>query len=137
MLEVGAGTGYWASLVREKGGTIVATDPEPGTHHPDTGFTYTEVVEMEAERAVTDLVDDVALMICWPDHGKQWPLAAVETYRLGNSTNRTVIYVGEGRGGCTGSDEFHWELYEHWTLSNVVYLPNYFGINDRLEVWRR
>jgi hypothetical protein len=66
----------------------------------------------------------------WPSYDETWP-----TETLGAYEGDTVIYVGEGRGGCTADDRFHQMLHDKWQLEETVAIPQYLGLNDRLEVW--
>lgn len=51
----------------------------------------------------------------------------------------TVAYVGEGWGGCTGDDLFHGLLSEFFEedYDMSCSVPQWSGIHDSLEVWRR
>lgn len=49
----------------------------------------------------------------------------------------TVIYIGEGRGGCTGDDSFHEKLKFEYKLVDVYWIPQHFGIHDQLYIYKR
>ena len=125
ILEVGAGAGYWAKCISEAGGNVLATDVEPPTDRPRWHPVWTA----DARRVVTDYPHR-ALLLVWPSYAETW-----STETLGRYGGDTVIYVGEGRGGCTGDDRFHQMLAEEWTLEATVDIPTYPGIHDRLEVY--
>ena len=128
IVEVGAGTGYWAWCVDQLGGVVAATDAEP------PGSTYRRVAAYDARRRVNAMVADeldAALLMVWPPHDDPMATDALEVY-----PGETVIYVGEGRGGCTADDRFHCLLHEDWELVETVDIPTYLGLHDRLEVWR-
>jgi hypothetical protein len=61
LLECGAGTGYWAALLRARGADIVACDLAPG-HKP-----WTPVRRADSITAVRRHRDR-ALFLCWPPH---------------------------------------------------------------------
>lgn len=126
ILEVAAGNGYWAWLVRQAGGDILPTDAEAPFETE-----WTPVWKDRAQDVVTDYPDRTLLMV-WPPLGS---MMAVET--LGRYEGDTCIYVGESRGGATANDRFHEMLHEEWELGEVVEIPTYLGIRDRLEVWRQ
>ena len=128
IVEVGAGTGYWAWCIDQLGGVVAATDAEP----PEA--TYRHVASYDARRRVNAMVADeldAALLLVWPPYDNPMAADALEAY-----PGETVIYVGEGRGGCTGDKRFHRLLHEDWQLTETVDTPTYLGLHDRLEVWR-
>lgn len=105
LLEVGAGTGYWASLVRAAGGDIVATDLEPArSRWHRGGRTWTEVEALDAQSAIRRHARTAdgrlrALVLCWPPYGDSMATEAVELFhQLGGAV---VAHIGEVNG-CTG-----------------------------------
>jgi len=127
IVEVGAGTGYWAWCIGQLGGVVVATDADP----PES--TYRHVAAYDARRRVHAMVAeelDAALLLVWPPYDDPMAADALEAY-----PGETVIYVGEGRAGCTADDRFHRLLYQDWQLIETVDIPTYLGLHDRLEVW--
>lgn len=50
---------------------------------------------------------------------------------------RSLVYVGEWRGGCTGDDAFHDYLDENFEIIEEVLSPRWGGINDTRMVFRR
>lgn len=129
LLEVMAGAGYWARLVADAGGDVLATDIEP-----ETADAWFPVWKADARDVAVDYPDR-ALMMVWPPLGDE---AATETLgRYGSAGGDTLVYVGEGRGGRTATERFHEMLYDAWELAETVAIPNYYGIRDRLEVWER
>ena len=56
---------------------------------------------------------------------------------LSNYSGNIVAYVGEGNGGCTGNDEFHYQLAAHWDLEREVQIPVWYGLHDSLFIYRR
>lgn len=131
LLEVGAGRGYWAWCVRQaadENGTIVATEPDPRW---DEEWTL-PILGLDATDAIAEFSDGRTLFLCWPPYADPMAADALDAYG-----GDTVIYVGEGRGGCTGDDRFHELLHTGWGLVETVAIPTYLGIHDRLEVWER
>jgi len=83
---------------------------------------------LEAVRAHPDRT----LMFCWPSFDEPWPAGALQEYR--NLGGKTVVFIGEGSGGCTGDDLFH-ELLECWWEEVEDYrIPQWEGIHDFLSV---
>lgn len=130
ILEVGAGRGYWAKCVREyldDVGAVVATESDLRW---DELWTL-PLLEYDAVEAVREYGDGRALLLVWPPIDNTMAGDAVEAYH-----GDTVLYVGEGRGGCTADDHFHKLLHRQYDLVETVAIPTYHGIRDRLEVWR-
>lgn len=136
IIEIGAGSGYWASLISQAGGVIFCYDD--GSRQDDQGqWIYEGQQYHTVNRGNQDVLangqyDDHALMLCWPEYGSSDAHDALCNYR-----GQTVIYIGEGYGGCTGDDAFHEALEHDFELTNSVAIPRYWGIRDRLEIYRR
>lgn len=124
ILDIPAGTGYWASLVEKEGGKVVCIDRSP----PVKQWTKVE----EGDESCVQNYPDHTLFLCWPPYAT--PMAA---NCLKNYTGSRIIYVGEGHGGCTADDEFHDLLEEQFQEIEVVNIPQYSGIHDRLYVYER
>ena len=82
------------------------------------------------------------LLLCWPSYDEPWAAEAVDCYQ-----GDTVVYVGEGVGGCTGDDRLH-ELFGEGLDDDAstsalfhrvddVAVPQWGGLYDRLTVYRR
>lgn len=130
LVELGAGSGYWASLLRERGATVHAYDVTVGAGN-NWGHRKTWTRVDEGDEARVDRHQDCTLFLCWPPGG---PLAAgaVRRYR-----GDCLAYVGEGRGGSTGTPEFFDELERHWVEVQQVAIPQWDGMRDALHVYRR
>jgi hypothetical protein len=110
LVEMGAGTGYWAALLRERGVDIVAYDRAPPTAPDPTNgktqnlffnATFTDVLKGDESELAKHA--DRALFLCWP-------VAKVETKEMGMEgavpwdarcldtwQGDTLIHVGEWR----------------------------------------
>jgi len=124
ILEVSAGAGYWAWCIRQFDADIIATDPAAPIQPQ-----WSPVWTASAQKVVPDYPERTLLLV-WPSYDDIWPAEALEMYQ-----GETIIYVGEGRGGCTADDRFHQMLHEEWELVETVDIPQYLGLHDRLEVW--
>ncbi len=136
LVEIGAGTGYWARLAAEAGADIVAYDSRPPVAGEkkvvawavETGTYY------PVRRGGPGMVrfhQDRTLFLCWPPHSHGMATDCLRRY-LG----RTVIYVGEN-GGCTANESFHEELDQHWEIVKVVAIPQWHGLRDRIYILQR
>ncbi|HET9889692.1 MAG TPA: hypothetical protein VFQ42_04255 [Mycobacterium sp.] len=100
VVEIGAGGGYWAKLLRERGVDVIAYDPEPGGGQWFQGEPWTEVLTGDHTSVIGH--PGRTLLMVWPMYDTAWTHEAVELY-----SGDTVVYVGEGHGGCTGTDRMH------------------------------
>jgi hypothetical protein len=134
ILELGAGTGYWAYLLRQRGVDIVAYDHAPPDVAPNVHrfepHTWTAVL-----RGGVSVVSEHAgraLMLCWPGYGEPFADEALGVY--GGST---LIYIGEGPGGHTADDAFFARLAREWSEEERVALPRWPGTHDSLWIYQR
>jgi hypothetical protein len=143
IVEIGAGRGYWGWEVRQRGGEIECYDLHPGgaetvggrSARIESTRTYTTV--RKGPGTVAGDYPDRTLMLCWPDDYNQekgWSDRAVETYL--EAGGETVVFVGEGRHGCTGSNRL-FDLLETLDRVQTVNIPSFDGIGDQMYVYRR
>lgn len=109
------------------GDTYTTEDPVPGARRP----TFHTVTQGSTEALA--MHPDRALMLCWPPYGKELAVEALMQY-LGD----TVVYIGEGAGGCCADDAF-FSLLEH-RFEEVAFLNDHTqwsGIHDYITIYRR
>lgn len=162
LVEIGAGSGYWAKMIADRGGDILAYDIfEEGWDFEQQWF---DVREGGAEKAKEH--SDRTLFLCWPPYDHPMAAEVLQAYE-----GQLVVFVGEGNGGCCGGAGM-WELleggsyccvprcwcdddeecdcddevknykpltqvYEHDGRFEYIHLPQWDGIHDGLEVFRR
>jgi len=129
LVEIGAGTGYWAHLVAGAGGDVVAYDIKPYTNHW-CGGTYYPIHEGGPEMAQRH--KDRTLFLCWPPYDEPMATDALLAYE-----GSTVAYVGEGWMGCTGNLEFYDLLTELYKDTEKIRIPRWDGMHDTLTFWIR
>jgi hypothetical protein len=126
LIEIGAGTGYWAWLLAQAGADVLAYDrnaPAP-PHWAEVREGGPEVIERWSERS---------LFLCWPPLDDSLAAGCLARYR-----GEVVLHVGElGEGARTGDSNFQRRLLEEFALEREVALPGWPGYADRLTVWRR
>jgi len=133
VVEIGAGTGYWASLAAAAGCDIICYDitppggPEPNCYRHAIQYHLVEQggPEMASQHP------DRTLFLCWPPYATSMAAQCLEHY-MGNR----LILVGEGWGGCTGDDRF-FELLDGWNETFDLDIPRWDGIHDYLRVFER
>lgn len=125
VVEIGAGTGYWARLLGERGipGGVTAFDLQLGGA-PE--MTWWPIYVGGPERAADH--PERTLLLCWPPYGDPMAADALTAYHAAGG--ETVVYVGEGEGGCTGDDRFHRLLGETVWCSECEHLGWCQGPDD-------
>lgn len=131
IVEVGAGSGWWAHLIQLAGGDIVATD-ELGNENPITGkrIPWTEVSAYDAADAAARWPERTLMMV-WPPAGDM-AVRALRAY-----SGDQLIYVGEAAGGSCGDDAFFAMLDSRWEVAESHQIPTWEGISDHLVVYQR
>jgi hypothetical protein len=131
--DMGCGTGYWAWMLQQAGAEVLAVDPLPigvANHwHKHGTQPFVEIVRGEA--ASFDVPITHTLMLCWPPYDAPMGHDAIRRY-----CGEHVIYVGE-HGGCTADDAFHDELAAKWTRLEELEIPQWFGVHDSVNIYRR
>ena len=132
IVEVGAGSGYWAYELCQAGVEVVATDPGTGRYHGlHRWVPWLPIERLTGVQAVQQYPDHT-LLIVWPDYGQRWVSATLRAYR-----GETVLYVGEGKAGCTGNAAFHAALAERFPAVSVHPIPQFDNYHDALHICRR
>lgn len=139
IIEMGAGTGFWAAKLQELGADVLPFDLNPpaegsGHHGSNNDWhspgTWTKVYRGGVPRAGRH--SDRTLLLCWPPYDTKMAYESLRAYQ-----GSQVVYVGENSGGCTGDEAFHNRLYRDWEQVKEVDIPQWPGIHDTLTVWRR
>jgi len=133
VVEIGAGGGYWAWQLTQAGIAVAAYDPyEPGS---DNNFARHRLYHpvMTGDHTMAANHPDRALMLCWPSYCDPFAKQALHAYE-----GDTVIYIGEGEGGCCADDRFHRILRRDFEeIGESPDHVTYWGIHCSLTMWRR
>jgi hypothetical protein len=157
VVEIGAGTGYWARLLHDRGVDVVAFDAAPPPSPSNTWFAGVALwfpVRIGDESTV-DRHAERTLLLVWPTRNEDWGAAAVE--RFASAGGGRLAFVGEAVGGRTGDDRLHallgeldrcWScaydvrtspcicgLRPRWCRTSAVALPS--GHGGELRLYRR
>jgi tetratricopeptide (TPR) repeat protein len=135
IVEAGAGTGYWASLLKPMGVDIIAYDivPVPAKNnawHYRAKKSWSEV--LAGDETVVAKHPERTLFICWPPGDDPFAFNALSKYK-----GKTFIYIGEGPGGANGNRDFFALLAKDWKLKSVVVIPQWPGIYDAMCIYER
>lgn len=144
VVEIGAGTGYWAYLLNQAGVQIDAYDIEPvplgeNNWHPKEDAPVEWYPVRQGNENVLSLPEyhDRTLLLSWPPYDKPMASDALKLYR-----GKQLIYIGEWRG-CTGDKDFHDMLDPHdeieveWQQTGRCRLVQWEGMHDRIYVFER
>jgi len=143
VFELGAGRGYWAKVLADRGVAVRAFDSEPpdtttnasfpgAIGQRDVWFQVDGSAEFEA-----DLDDDSVLLLCWPP-GWGNPMASAALELFERRGGHHLIYVGEPKGGNTGDEPFFDRLSRNWLLaSEERQYVSWWNSADRAQSWIR
>lgn len=117
VVEVGAGTGYIAKLLQERGVQVEAWDIQPprscasviNEYH---GQTPTFVSVRKQSKLYKGIYTDKVLMLCYPPPGSSMAYDTLKEYLKGNG--KCLIHIGEFKG-LTGDSRFEVLLTKHMT----------------------
>ena len=133
ILEIGAGSCFWASKLRNLGAEVVVYDKYPVQKRAKNHYcrqTYVKPWIGGPEKVKK--YPNHTLFLCWPPYADSMAYDALRKFQC----NR-VIYNGEGYGGWTGCDKFH-NLLESWDRLDVdITVSSFYGINDCLSIFER
>lgn len=153
IVELGAGLGYWAWILRSMGVDVVAYDAHPP---PDRYNLFFPSSPTARERRSSwgdsgqlmrgrwpwspvkrgDIRDmrkhsDRALFLCWPPRANGMANRAIRAYR-----GDVIAHVGE-LGGCTGDEDTIDVLARRFRKTDEVKLPAWPPVSDFLTIWKR
>lgn len=126
VVEVGAGTGYWASFLQTHGLQVDAYDVAPTTstsafneYHSDSP-SFTDVQQGDASVLLQKKYanNNWALLLCYPPPNDPMAIDCLHSFK-----GDVLLLVGEWEGD-TGTREFEQELMQDWRLDTLVPLPN-------------
>jgi hypothetical protein len=154
IVEMAAGTGYWASLLRAQGVDVICYDRNPpgqpgveNNRFHEGAKCWTEV--LQGDDSAIDSHPHRTLLLCWPPPNSDTPVRALTRYR-----GEHFIYIGElpededgylyfthlgktVRKGVTIVPQFFAELRREWDLLKQVELPHWEICLDNLYAFKR
>lgn len=163
LIEIGAGKGYWTSLLRARGVDIVAFDKfcfssvvksstskkKAGKTSGGSSETFTEVFKGGPEALSRPEFCDRNLFLCYPDEAESMAADCLELF-LEHSNADYIVHVGElistgtilgapaAPFGRTSSADFQVSLAEAFHCVLVADLQNRYPISrDCISVWKR
>lgn len=131
VVEAGAGGGYWAWQMRQAGIDAVAYEPVEAADNKFVRREWTALLRDGHDAPKHH--PDRALFLCWPSYSDPWAAHALACY-----AGDTLIYAGEGEGGCCADDDFFRLLDAEWEEagSSPAHI-SFWGIHCYLTAYRR
>jgi len=131
--DVMAGTGYWAKVLRDHGIDTIASD----IGEVEWGFKaqHTEIGKMDARKAagLAAKGKPIHLLLSWPPYEGSIGHKLLRMLPIGS----VLYFIGESRGGCTGTQEMFDELHINYQEIDSVRLPQWAGIHDELTIYKK
>lgn len=130
LVEVGAGGGYWARLLRDRGGDVVAFDNGSWTSKTIGCWTAVQAGGVDA----LERYRDRALFVCWPPR----PYGFMPDLLDAAPSNTTLALITDGPSTVLhASDPMYNRLTSDWTMTDEIAIPRWPARFDRLMVWNR
>jgi hypothetical protein len=133
IIEMGAGTGYWARLLHDKGADIIAYDINPPRQESNRyGHKKQYIHVYKGEPKILINYSHCALFLCWPPYDTDMAEVC-----LNNWNGSHLIYIGERSGGCNGNDTFFNKIEEEFNVLYEYEIPQWPGLHDELMIFQR
>lgn len=137
IVEIGAGTGYWAMCLSQLGAHIDAFDIKPPDENfpcewNDTNYWFgdTWYSVWEGDESIAGAYPERTLFLSWPMPEDPMAYNALHHYR--KAGGHTVIYIGDRRS--SGDEAFHNEI-ESSQIIESRRLWSWPGIEERLVIF--
>jgi hypothetical protein len=132
LVEVGAGSGYWAWQASQVGVDVIAYEPhEPAANDYVDGPEYFPLERADAVTAARQHPDRALLMV-WPSYEATWAADALRAYQ-----GDLLVYVGE-HWACCAEESFFELLDAEWDeLGESPDHRTWWGIHCRMTAYRR
>jgi len=137
VIEIGAGTGYWARLLTDAGVAVRAADSCPHGCRCGGVWCGKPVQWTDVERGGVEIAGaepNRSLMLSWPPLSSS--MATVALLRHHGAGGATVIYIGEWRGR-TADFIFHDLLERFYEKVVDLPIPRWSAYRDSLMVFER
>ncbi len=132
IIEIGAGSGYWAYMLSQMGARVTAYDDHSWGYPENNWFT---VQKLNIYDIGFKYPEQRALFLCWPTQETGMATVALHNYRIHHG--KTVIYIGDwGPNSATAEMSFFQNLVRDFDKVTDVEIPNWPGYHDRLSIWK-
>ncbi len=139
IVEIGAGSGYWARCLSEMGADVSAYDRfPPGEHSPwewqkgNPWFDDSWYGIIKGDESTAAAHPDSALFMAWPMPQSSMAYNALTGYM--NSGGKTLIYIGDPHPASSGDEHFYELLYKQREIETAD-LYSWPGISEKLLIY--
>lgn len=133
VVDMGAGTGYWASLIEKAGGQVQCYDLFLGLdNYYGHRCQYHPIEQRGVEVLRNDAKHCQTMLLAWPPYDSSFGFQCVRSFR-----GQYIVYVGEGEGGCCGCKEMFKRLASHWEMMEEIALQRWDAIYDYAWIYGR
>eukprot|EP00742_Colponemidia_sp_Colp-10_P009746 GILJ01010658.1.p1 GENE.GILJ01010658.1~~GILJ01010658.1.p1 ORF type:complete len:146 (-),score=19.85 GILJ01010658.1:13-450(-) len=134
--EIGAGTGYWASLLQKMGAQVTAVDDKSDLKEmgidPKNQTLYHPVEEMDGVAfCKSGRANNTALFFCWPRMEREEMIPECVNAWEGD----TILFIGETCDGCTA--DVPEVLQSTFEVVESHEIPTWPEIHDSLYIMKR
>jgi hypothetical protein len=132
IIEIGAGTGYWANLITQAGGGVAAYDVRPvnlknNLFHPGAQPFFD--VKVGNHKKIPQH-PNCTLMLCWPPCHSKLTKKCLDLYR-----QDTLIYIGEYNTNSSWSEDL--DDPSKWLLEKIIKIPQWQALHDEMFIFKR
>lgn len=132
LVEIGAGSGYWAYLAKSRGVKITPYDAFLGEKNKYKHFESWVTIHKGDESTLLKFDKNTNLFLCWPPYDSDMALNCAKNFK-----GSFIIYVGEDFGGCNANDEFFYYIENNFEKIGRINIPKWFGIHDYMTIYKR
>lgn len=133
LISIGAGTGYWERLVANCGGDILAFDyAPPGRGENKYGHETSWYPVQKGGPKTLPQYPGRSLFLSWPPYQTDMGEKCIRS-----NQGPYLVYIGEGKYGCTGTDRMHDYIRAHYDLMEFVRIPSWPDIRDGVYLYRK
>jgi hypothetical protein len=139
IVEIGAGSGYWARCLSEFGADVIAYDSfPPGGQSAwewekgNSWFDDTWFGIIEGDESAAAFHPDRTLFLAWPMPMN--PMAYNTLVHYKNAGGHTLIYIGDPHPASSGDEHFYRELEKH-KLVEKRDLYGWPGIHEKILIY--
>lgn len=139
IVEIGAGSGYWARCLSEAGADVIAYDSHPpGEQSPwewyngNPWFDDSWYGIIKDDESAAAQHPDRTLFLAWPMPSSPMAYNALVSYK--NAGGKTIIFIGDPHPASSGDEFFYQMLYEHNKIDEAN-LYSWPGINEKLIIY--
>lgn len=117
--------------MRKYGTELVSVNDNSWSKYFNNYFDF--IVKSDAVEYIKNNDNDLIIM-SWPDYTKPFAYNIWQNMRK----SQTLIYIGEGYGGCTADDDFHKTVQKYEIKTNLnENFHAFYTVHDKIFVYKK